>query len=585
MQHNKITGSDVHVLHAFTYADVTARTAATGFTVEDVGKAALQESDNTLWALTDHDPITWVQIGTGAPPGPHTHTESDVTGLVADLASINSALTDLDTNKADVGHTHPESDITGLVTDLAGKADIGHVHDDRYYTETEVDTLLANKAASTHTHALDDLLDVSTTGATDGQALVYNAGGWAPGTVSGGSGGSVATVRQTALSGRVDSSGFANYLSAGTGLSVDKAATAVPVKLSYGDGSVTETISADVVGAWSGLTANTTCYLYREYGVGYGFTTLVPQYGSAYTPTNVTPTMTSNSAPAPYVASASTEFSSTFAAWKAFDGDTTTHGWIAAATTGWLKLDWGSATLVLKYAVRGSFNNTTCSPKTWTFEGSNDNATWTVLDTQTNITSWTNNESKSYTLSTTGFYRYYRLNITANNGHASEVDVAALDLYGVSFGQHWYDLSVDTMKVWNGSAWQSKQRVFEGEAVTNASAVTSVITYALRGYYDSGRFSVSANTSYAKSHNLGVEPKTVLVSGATAAGGTLYQTIGPWFNSTTSTAEGFGYRDLDRKSVTVRVYGLAAVIGNSSATGSFPRSTAVELQVIVWRGW
>src|SRR5690606_33005977 len=43
-------------------------------------------------------------------------------------------------------------DVTGLQTALDGKADDAHTHDDRYYTETEVDTALAGKADTGHTH-------------------------------------------------------------------------------------------------------------------------------------------------------------------------------------------------------------------------------------------------------------------------------------------------------------------------------------------------------------------------------------------------------------------------------------------------
>ena len=35
---------------------------------------------------------------------------------------------------------------------MNSKSDVGHIHDDRYYTETEMDTKLDNKANSTHTH-------------------------------------------------------------------------------------------------------------------------------------------------------------------------------------------------------------------------------------------------------------------------------------------------------------------------------------------------------------------------------------------------------------------------------------------------
>lgn len=53
----------------------------------------------------------------------HLHTEADVTGLVGDLST--------------------------LTTDVAGKANAVHTHDTRYYTEAEVDALIA-AISSTH---------------------------------------------------------------------------------------------------------------------------------------------------------------------------------------------------------------------------------------------------------------------------------------------------------------------------------------------------------------------------------------------------------------------------------------------------
>lgn len=74
-----------------------------------------------------------------------------------------------------------------------------------------------------------------------------------------------------------------------------------------------------------------------------------------------------------------------------------------------------------------------------------------------------------------------------------------------SSDQHWLDLNSFYMKRYTGSAWEIKQRVFVGEAVTGASSVTSVITYALKGEYDSGWFSIAANQNYTKNHNIGVK--------------------------------------------------------------------------------
>lgn len=60
--HENITGDDLHIIHAWTYADEAAREAATGFVVGDVGKVAKQEDDDTFWVLANHSPIAWKQI-------------------------------------------------------------------------------------------------------------------------------------------------------------------------------------------------------------------------------------------------------------------------------------------------------------------------------------------------------------------------------------------------------------------------------------------------------------------------------------------------------------------------------------------
>jgi hypothetical protein len=64
-----MSGSSIHALHAFTYANAGARTGATGLTASDVGKDALQSDTKTFWRLTNHDPVTWVQLGGGSGGG------------------------------------------------------------------------------------------------------------------------------------------------------------------------------------------------------------------------------------------------------------------------------------------------------------------------------------------------------------------------------------------------------------------------------------------------------------------------------------------------------------------------------------
>ena len=61
---------------------------------------------------------------------------------------INSALN----GKAASSHTHSISNITNLQSSLNEKSGTGHTHDDRYYTESEMNTKLNGKANSSHTH-------------------------------------------------------------------------------------------------------------------------------------------------------------------------------------------------------------------------------------------------------------------------------------------------------------------------------------------------------------------------------------------------------------------------------------------------
>ena len=71
----------------------------------------------------------------------------------------------------------------------------------------------------------------------------------------------------------------------------------------------------------------------------------------------------------------------------------------------------------------GPNNYNARGPKTWTFEGSNDNLTWTLLDSQDGET-WPKNQlTRTYAFANSTAYRYYRISFTdssdtstANNG-------------------------------------------------------------------------------------------------------------------------------------------------------------------------
>lgn len=66
---------------------------------------------------------------------------------------------DTETNWGEI--TGTLADQTDLQTALNGKSNTGHHHDERYYTESEVDAALTGKANSIHTHNLSDVTGLS----------------------------------------------------------------------------------------------------------------------------------------------------------------------------------------------------------------------------------------------------------------------------------------------------------------------------------------------------------------------------------------------------------------------------------------
>ena len=70
-------------------------------------------------------------------------------------------------------------------------------------------------------------------------------------------------------------------------------------------------------------------------------------------------------------------------------------------------------------------------------------------------------------------------------------------------GQHWFDLTTYKMKLWDGSEWIAKKRIFIGEAQCSASGIEKIIPYTLHGEYEFARIDVVKNQVYNLWHNVG----------------------------------------------------------------------------------
>jgi len=217
--------------------------------------------------------------------------------------------------------------------------------------------------------------------------------------------------------------------------------------------------------------------------------------------------MTSSYTPSGYTPIYKTDFVMPYQAWCAF-GSTTTGavGYLGTATfPEYVGMQYASAIAVNKYSIVGYAFSADRALKDWQLQGSNDGTNYTTIDTQAGQTSWTAGLMRTYTVPTAnvGQYTYYRLYITANNGHATRTAV----------GQIYF----------NNRAWNQYNGVF----AENVSAVSSGANPAFTMnnlYAGTTYFSVSQSTitsSFVETHNSSMTVSGTIGIGTTSPTATL----------------------------------------------------------------
>lgn len=151
--------------------------------------------------------------------------------------------------------------------------------------------------------------------------------------------------------------------------------------------------------------------------------------------------MTSNTAPSPQVASASSTYSTNYP-YKAFSqvnaADTDAWASSAAPSVGapqYLQIDMGAAYLVRSYSIanKATTDYGLRCPRQWTLQSSNDGSSWAVRDTRTFVGEGTAAEVKDFDVAEPASARYWRLSITdmfpPAAGGSSRVYVGEFQLY------------------------------------------------------------------------------------------------------------------------------------------------------------
>jgi len=87
---------------------------------------------------------------------------------------------------------------------------------------------------------------------------------------------------------------------------------------------------------------------------------------------------------------------------------------------------------VIEYTIRVRSDRTDSAPRNWLFQGSTNGIGWATLDTKNNI-SWSNNQKRTYTITSPEEYSYYRLSVSSSFS-ARWLDIDEIELIGALYG-------------------------------------------------------------------------------------------------------------------------------------------------------
>jgi hypothetical protein len=107
--------------------------------------------------------------------------------------------------------------------------------------------------------------------------------------------------------------------------------------------------------------------------------------------------------------------------------------YLAYNPTTWVVYKLANPGTATQYAITSGNDADGRDPKDWVFEGSNDSTTWVTLNTQANQVFTGRQKKRTFVFPNTTPYKYYRLNITANNGD-DLIQFSELEIYGTGTG-------------------------------------------------------------------------------------------------------------------------------------------------------
>lgn len=199
----------------------------------------------------------------------------------------------------------------------------------------------------------------------------------------------------------------------------------------YSDIAAAFVYIAELTGTAAGMAAGVADAFEDESGVDTASSTneVYDSTNDRYGSITTLPLMTSNSLPTGNEASASSNNAGNPSAeYYAFDGATTVWASVGNTVPAWIKRKTPSAVTLYSYAITANADNE--APQAWTLQGSNDDSSWTDIDTRSGQ-SFTTAQKRSFSIaSLSGPYLYHRLYITTGST-GSSIKIRELELVGL----------------------------------------------------------------------------------------------------------------------------------------------------------
>jgi hypothetical protein len=161
---------------------------------------------------------------------------------------------------------------------------------------------------------------------------------------------------------------------------------------------------------------------------------------------------------------------------KAFDANYGTQWHSTSDMPCWIKAHLKTATAVHTCSITILDYSTNRSPRDFTIEGSNDDSTWTVLDTVTGSGGWAPNETRVFPFSNSTVYLYYQLVITASNGD-NYMNIRSINLGGLSTANHLLDSSTVAVNGVPAGAATLQDPAFTGSEHSLRISTTGTATF------------------------------------------------------------------------------------------------------------